>query len=38
MSAVLETRETPERTVKLLPDVLATSEWEKVITGKFWQR
>lgn len=39
VSALLETRETPKRTVMLLADVLATGEWEKeVIMEKFWQR
>lgn len=39
MSALLEARETPRRTVMLPADVLATSEWEKeVIMEKFWQR
>jgi len=38
VSALLETRETPKRTVMLLADVLATGEWEEVIMEKFWER
>lgn len=39
MSVLLKTRETPKRTVMLLADVLAISEWEEeVIMEKFWQR
>lgn len=38
VSTLLETRETPKRTVMLLADVLATGEWEKeVIREKSWQ-